>query len=192
MKKIIVLLIICFPYMGFGQKLSLSTNLLEYANLGTLNMEASLALAQKFSVNTSVKYNPFTYNKGDVEAQFQNRQRAFSLGVRYWPWHVYSDWWLGIKAQTQEYNKGGMDFMGNASEQNSLKTEEGDRYGLGLSAGYTLLINENLNLDFGLGLWGGVTKYYVYSCPNCGLLEKKGMKKFIKPNDVLISLVYVF
>ncbi len=61
-----------------------------------------------------------------------------------------------------------------------------------MSAGYTLLIHKSLNVDFGLGLWGGIKKYSVYACPKCGVVESEGAKGFVMPNDVIISLVYVF
>lgn len=180
---VFIFIFILIPSLIFAQKFSLSTNLIDYANLGTINLEGNFALAQNWSINASVKYNPFTYKDGEPEAQFQSRRRTFALGSRYWPWHIYSDWWFSGKIQYEEYNSGGII---------SKRTEEGDRYGLGVSSGYTLLVNKNFNIDFGLGFWGGIKKYSIYACQNCGLTEKEGVKSFIMPNDILVSLVYVF
>lgn len=74
----------------------------------------------------------------------------------------------------------------------SRKTEEGDRFGAGLYAGYTHMLSSHFNLEFGLGLWGGMASYRQYSCPVCGLTTDSGTKAFILPDDVMISLVYVF
>ena len=183
MKKYLILIILLYPSLIMAQRFSISTNLIGYANFGTLNLEASYAVAQNWSINASAKYNPFTFKEGDPKVQFQNRQKTFSIGTRYWPWHVYSDWWIGGRFQHQEYNTGGILFR---------RTEEGDRYGIGISAGYTLLVNKKFNIDFGLGCWGGLKEYTTYSCPLCGIVEKEDVSLFIMPNDILISLVYVF
>ena len=110
-------------------------------------------------------------------------EALFAAGARFWPWHVYSGWWLGAKAQYQEYNRGGI---------RSALTEEGDRVGAGLSAGYSYMLLPHLNLDFGLGVWGGYAWYTSYACPVCGLTTDRGGKGFILPSDLLLSLTYVF
>ncbi len=119
LKLSLLLLFICV--MADAQRFSVSTNALEFANLGTINAELSYAPGQRWSINIGAKYNPFTFWDGEPEAQFQNRQRTIWFGARYWPWHVYSDWWIGLKTQAQEYNVGGI---------LSPRTEEGDRYGV--------------------------------------------------------------
>ena len=50
----------------------------------------------------------------------------------------------------------------------------------------------NLNLDFGIGFWGGYDRYTVYACPVCGLTTDAGEKVFFLPNDMILALVYVF
>lgn len=166
-----------------AQKFSISTDLLGYAQLGTMNVDASVAVAQKWSVNAGARYNPFTYREGDPETQFQYRQQSYSLGFRYWMWHTWSGWWLGGKARYQEYNSGGLV---------SAVTEEGDRFGAGVYSGYTLMVASHFNVEFGLGFWAGASIYDRYSCPSCGLTTDSGTKFFLLPDDMMISLVYVF
>lgn len=165
-----------------AQKFSLSTDLLGYARLGTMNIDASIAVSRRWSITVGARYNPFTYRKGD-EGQFQYRQQSYSLGTRMWPWHIWSGWWFAGKMRYQEYNYGGIV---------SDETEEGDRFGIGLYSGYTHMITPHLNLEFGLGMWNGVALYKTYSCPSCGLTVDAGNKYFILPDDIMISLVYVF
>ena len=74
----------------------------------------------------------------------------------------------------------------------SSRTEEGDRGGVGLYAGYSHMLTQHLNLEFGLGMWGGMSWYKIYSCPSCGLTLENGRKWFARPDDVMMSLVYVF
>lgn len=171
------------PIPARSQTLALSTNVIDYACLGTLNMESSYAVGQHWSLSVSARYNPFTYLKGDVERQFQYRQQSYALGTRYWLWHSFSGWWTGCKVRYQEYNVGGL---------LSREAEEGDRMGLGLAAGYTYMLSKHFNLEFGLGLWSGMAWYRRYSCPVCGLTTASGRKWFLLPDDVMLSLAYVF
>lgn len=166
-----------------AQDVALSTNIADYANLGTINAEAALTLARHWSVNAGFRYNPFSFKGGKGDAGLQSKQRTLSLGARYWPWHIYSGWWIAGKMQYQEYNRGGIV---------SMETKEGDRYGAGLSAGYTYMLSEHFNLEVGLGGWTGIDRYKTYSCPSCGRLLDEGNKYFVLLNDVLLSFSYIF
>lgn len=166
-----------------AQTVSLSTNLLDYACLGTLNADVSYSLSRRWSVTAGARYNPFTFRKGDPDKQFQLRQQSYSLGARLWPWHTWSGWWFAGKLRYQEYNSGGI---------RSLETREGDRFGAGLYAGYTYMLTSHLNIEFGLGMWSGMDVYRCYSCPVCGVTLESGKTHFILPDDIMISLAYVF
>ena len=182
MKKIFLLLLLFAATHGLrAQNFALSTNILDYADFVTLNLEASYGFARHWSVNTALKYNPFSYGKG--EDIMQHKQRAVSTGIRYWPWHVYSGWWLEADARYQEYNAGGI---------LSPETSEGDRFGLGLRAGYTYMPSPSLNLDFGIALWSGYDIYTVYECPECGKVIDSGAKYFVMPADFIVALTYIF
>lgn len=176
-----VVLLLSVSAVASGQKFSVGTNVVGYANLGTLNIEAEYAVAKRWTVSVGAKYNPFSYEAQGVE--FQNRQQLYAVGVRFWPWHTYSGWWIAGKLQYQEYNAGGI---------LSEKTEEGDRFGAGITAGYTYMLHPKINLQLGLGFWGGVSRYTVYTCPTCGITEDKGFKGFFLPNDIIIGISYVF
>ena len=178
---ILSLCLVLLPLLSHAQQFSLSTNAADWANLGTVNVEASVAVARHWSINIAGRYNPWTFGKeGD---RVQNRVRGASAGVRWWPWNVYSGWWVGTRAQWEEYNRGGI---------RSPRTEEGDAYGAALSAGYSLMLHPNINIEFGAGFWGGWHRYRVYSCPTCGKIENEGSGAFILPSDLLVSIVLTF
>lgn len=166
-----------------AQELALSTNIMGYLNFGTLNLETSYALARRITVNAGVKYNPFSFPVGEDGDKMQNRQQTYALGVRYWPWYVYSGWWMSAKAQYSEYNTGGIV---------SADTTEGDRVGAGISAGYSYMLNPHFNLEIGAGVWAGNDRYTQYTCPTCGRIVEKGDRFFILPNDIMVSVTYVF
>ena len=113
-----------------AQRFSVGTNVADWLSLGTMNASASAAVARHFTLNAEARVNPWTFNTNDSETQLQNRHQTYSIGTRWWPWYVYSGWWVGLAAQYQEYNRGGIF---------SRNTEEGDAFGAVLSAGYTLI-----------------------------------------------------
>ena len=183
MKRIYLIVVAVFlSHMEMdAQKFSVSTNLLGYAALGTMNLDASYALSRRWSLVAGVIYNPFSFSSG--EDQYQMRQLSYCLGARLWPWHIWSGWWFASKIRYQEYNMGGI---------LSPQTEEGDRIGAGLYSGYTYMDSRHFNMEFGLGFWAGLDKYRKYSCPKCGLTLQQGDRAFILPDDLIVSLVYVF
>lgn len=177
----VLMFLCCIP--SFAQKFQVSTNAIGWASLGTANVQLDYAVGRKWTVGLDARYNPFSFKrKGDWD-RMQLKQRSLSAMARWWPWHVYSGWWVAGKFKWQEYNMGGIV---------SARTEEGNRFGAGISAGYTMMLGEHWNVEFGAGLWGGLKKYKVYACPKCGLKLEDGNKTFIMPNDVAISFAYVF
>lgn len=183
LKKLLLIIIAvsAFSSAASAQRWSVGTNVAQWANLGTINADASVAAGRHTSVGVGFRYNPWVF--GGEEQRLQNKQRTAYVYGRWWPWNVYSGWWIGAKGQVEEYNQGGI-FKRQA--------EQGDAYGLGISAGYTLMLHKHLNLDMGIGGWGGYTKYVVYACPTCGKVVDSGSKWFLMPDDVFLSLVYIF
>ena len=113
-----------------------------------------------------------------------HQQQAVYLGFRYWPWYVYSGWWFGIKGQYKDFATSGI-------WRPALNT--GSSVGAGLSAGYTFLLHERLNLDFGIGAWGGrMLKHTLYECPVCLDIRETGPKWFAGIDEISISIIYIF
>lgn len=171
-----------FLWVAVGaQNYAVTTNVLDYMDFGTMNIEASCGIARQWTLLAGVKYNPFYWKIKGTE--MADRQRSVEAGARFWPWHIYSGWWMAGKLKWQEYNLGGI---------TSQLASDGDRYGGSLSAGYTFMLNTHLNLDIGLGLWGGYDVYTAYECLHCGKIKGEGEKFFILPNDILLTISYIF
>ena len=144
MKKILLMAAaLLVGAVASAQRLSVATNVLDYADFGTLNVEGDVAVARQWTLTAGAKYNPFLF-KADTPEPLSARQQLYAAGVRFWPWHVFSGWWIGGKVQYQEYNRGGI---------RSAVTDEG---------------------------------------PVCGVTEESGEKTFILPNDLALTLSYVF
>ena len=182
-RTLLTMIAVLAPLLLPAQSWSASVNTIDYLNFGTIGAEASAAVSRHFTVNASAKVNPWTFHRGDPDIQMQNRHQTYALGARWWPWNVYSGWWVSCYAQYQEYNRGGI-FR--------RRTEEGDAFGMGLSAGWSLMLHSNINLDLGLGFWGGRKIYTEYECPWCGRVTDTGAKWFLMPNELIVALLFTF
>lgn len=179
--------LLALPFEASAQDWSLSINAADLANLATMNVDVGIAVDRHWTLNGGVKYNPWTFKRNEntrqITGQYQNRKLSVSAGARWWPWNVYSGWWTGSRIQYQAYNRGGL---------RKKSTEEGDAFGLAFSGGYSMMLNKHINLDLGFGIWGGYTLYTRYSCPKCGEILDKGGKWFVLPNEVIVSLSFIF
>lgn len=186
MKKSIIALLaltILSTPLSAQKKWAVETNIIDWCNYGTLNVEASRSLNRYSTVTAGVRFNSWTFKFGDTVSK--NAARSASVGVRFWPWHIYSGWWFAAKAQMEEYARG-MVF-------NLKEYREGYAYGASFSLGYALMLGPQWNLNFGLGGWLGYERYSRYSCPGCGI--KRGEKSgfFALPNnETKIAVMYVF
>lgn len=201
MKKLIATLLSLLFIIFFGaaaataQTWAVAVNAADAVELGTIGVEGSAAVGQHWSIHANAKVNPWTFGRRDTSAdnnglfqspnpdQKQDRKQVYAAGVRWWPWNVYSGWWIGGKGQYQEFNYGGL---------LTETSQEGDAFGAGFSGGYSLMLKEHWNLDFGLGVWGGWTKYRKFAYPENGKITEEGHKWFFLPNEAILSLVYIF
>ena len=183
--KRFLLLFILLPLLmqpARAQRYTVGTNAVDWFCLGTLNAEASAAVGRELSIHVGAELNPWTFRAGDPEQQLQMRQNSYWAGLRWWPWHVYSGWWMGADLRYTVYNGGGII---------QRESEEGDAYGMGVWGGYSVMINSLWNLDLGVGSWGGWKKYVRYACPVCGVTTERGQKAFWLP-DARIAIQFVF
>lgn len=162
--------------------IGIATNIVGYANLITLNAEATYKLKERLSVHAGVKYNPFTFNK-DNENQMQNRISAMQIGIRFWSWHTNSGWFTGGGAEFGYFNYGGII---------SKETHEGWRAGVNIIGGYSLMLSRHFNFEFGLGLFTGYRDSKRYACPKCGETLGTEKKIYVAPNNLLAQIVYLF
>jgi len=184
MKKIYLfsLLLLCVPVISSAQKVSVSTNLVDWANLLTYNGEVGVAITRHVSVVAGGRYNNLQ-KTGDDHIITQNRQKTFYAGARYWFWYANTGAWAGAKAQYQEQAQSGLW---------RLALNESKNVGLALSGGYAILIGKHFNIDFGLGFWAGRRlEYTLYDCPVCLNVRDQGPRFFILPDNIYITIAFV-
>ena len=184
-KRLIVILaaLLGCAFSASAQRYAVSTNIPDWAFLGTMNAKGEIAINNNWSLQAGARYNPWTFNAGNPDKQMEDRKLTLGANVRAWPWTVFTEWYISGGVQWEQYNRGGI--WGR-------KTEEGDAYGLTFGAGYTFMVKEHFNIEAGIGGWAGLKNYRTYRCPYCGRMEEEGRKFFILPNEITIALVYVF
>ena len=180
--RILLLALLAFAPAAHSQTVSVSTDLLGYADRLTLNGAASVALSRRWTANLELRYNPFSF-KAEEGNVTQTKQRSAYLGGRFWPWHVYSGWWMGAGLRLQEYSR---------SPRHSPETTEGLRMGAGFAGGYSYMLTTWLNLELAAGLWAGWDRYRQYDCPRCGAVVEEGERPFLLPYGTMLNLSVIF
>lgn len=184
MKKFVILLCIAIlsSFSAKAQKFSVGTNLVEWATYGTANLDFGFSIARHFSVALGGCINPWDFSKGDDFAYCKDKT-AYA-GIRYWPWYVFSGLWIQAKGQYKNFSNTGL-------WRPAL--DEGTGVGAGLALGYTLMIHEKFNIEFGAGGWGGkLTDHTLYCCPKDMEIRETGPKWFADLDEVSVALMFIF
>jgi len=183
-KRIIsVIVLSLITLQSFGQQFTVSTNGIDWLNLGTINAKASVSFARNFTAEIGGKYNGWSFTKKSSGLLIENRQTSFSAGVRYWPWYVNSGWWVALKGQYKYYRMTGLW---------RYAVNESKGVGASVSGGYAFMVTPHFNIDLGLGVWGGrLLDYNLYHCPRCMELRESGARNFIDLDEISVSFVFI-
>jgi len=194
--RIIILLILSFHVISArGQNFSVSTNVADWADFITMNVELGIPLAQHFSVHAQTRINPWVFGIKEGEASYDDivdlekagflkKKTQVGLSARYWPWYVFSGFWVKGKLQFSSYDRGGK-FLG-------AERKIGDAFGGGLGVGYTFMLSTNWNIEAGAGFWGGMTHESVRENVVTPKAPDAVWKRFIALDEIVVAFVYVF
>lgn len=189
---------------GEQARWAFSTNLVNWAWFGTANASAQYSVSRRLTLTAAARYNGFTYDE-NKPSQFETRQQTYGLGMRFWPWYTYSGFWFEGRALFSQYNEGGLKILGSSEYAltGTLTAEEGYRVGPSVGLGYSVQVTSWFNIDVGLYGWAGRRWYKTYSCTKCGeRIDPNGVNLgfdspaskgwFIRPDEALISLMFIF
>jgi len=165
---------------------AISTNLYDYADLGTANIEVQRVLGRNITSDMILKANLWNFKDGEMR---DNRQ-DFQIGLRYWPWYTYSGIYVKGFAQVEEYATGGLNKFFTLGRGEG--PEKGSAYGVGAGFGYSLMLAKHFNLDFGLTGWAGYRDYFKFNDAKFSKPVEHNHKMFAAPADFNISLMWVF
>jgi len=183
-KGLLVLILLLSSVCANAQRFTVGTNIVDWANYGTINVDMGYALAQHFSVVAGAKVNPFEWNINDNPV-YQKQKVAYA-GLRIWPWYVNSGMWIQLKGQYADYAFTGV-------WRPAL--DQGKAAGAGLAIGYTFMLGEKLNFEIGAGGWGGyLMEHNVYELPNATHLRESasGPRSFYDIDNITAAFVFVF
>jgi len=192
---------------GLNARMALSVNAVDLGWFLTPNLGMQYAVGRHWTVKAEVKYNRWTFNDGSADSRVRHARQEYSLGGRWWGWYTYTGWWIGLSAKYREYSGCGLSSLNPGSWGDRYVKEEGDAVGAALSFGYSVQITEWLDIDFGLGIWGGNAWYRQYSgeadgsgnvCPRYGKRTDASVDApashtlFIAPDEVMVTAVFIF
>lgn len=192
-----IMLTTCMAFFFFGnaqaQKAAVKTNLL-YDATSTLNLGFEFGLSEKWTLDVSGNYNPWTFNDNRKMKHWLVQPEA-----RYWLCEKFNGHFFGIHAHGAQYNWGGMlpwgfkdgKMFGIESRQMSNHRYEGWLVGAGVSYGYQWILGNRWNLEASVGVGYARLSYGKYNCEKCG--EKLGdeRRNYVGPTKAAISLIYI-
>lgn len=169
------------PKTDYTPEFVLKTNML-YDLTTSINLGAELKTSDKYTVDLSVNYNPWTFsnNKKFKHVLVQPEVRRWNDGAfkgSFWGFH-------GIYAY---YNVGGIDLSSSLKDHRY----QGSLYGLGISYGYQWVLSPVWRLEASVGLGYVHSNYDKYECQTCGKFIKSGNKNYFGPTKAALSLIYV-
>lgn len=169
---------------GEVEKWSIGTNAIDWAEFGTINVEAGIPLSRHWSVVLGTKINPWQFKKTDPDYIIQDRKITGYAGARYWSWMVFSGFWAEGRIQYQKFDVGGLW---------RPSVDSGQAVGVGLSAGYTFMLSPHINLELGAGFWAGYAfEYNLIHCGFCDTVRESGPRWFIFPENIKVAVAFVF
>ena len=157
--------------------------MVEWANFGTINIDAGASVSQHFSLFAGVKFNPWKFETA-YGMPVYNNQTTVHAGARYWPWYVYSGWWLGAKLKYTDFAETGV---------LRPKLFKGNGVAAGASFGYTWMLSKHLNLELGAGVCAGrLFECSCYRTAKSMVLLSSAPRNYVYIDDVALTLMYVF
>ena len=166
--------------------LVIKTNLPAIA-LRNINIAGEISLspdntAHPLTLHIPVSYNPFNYS-GDAKL----KHIAVQPELRLWKGGAFSKFFVGLHAHYAYYNIGGISGINRQLKANRY---QGNLFGMGVSGGYTHMINDRFGVESVLGLGYAFMDYDVYDCQHCGAKTGEESKVYFGPTKFSISLVY--
>lgn len=186
----VLLLILSSSFAAHAQKVALKTNLL-YDATTTINMGLEFGLSQKWTLDISGNYNPWTFDNNQKWKHW-----AVQPEFRLWTCEKFNGHFFGFHLHGGQYNVGNInaDFKFLNNDFRILKDHriEGWFAGAGIAYGYAWVLGKHWNLEAEIGFGYAYTRYDKYDCVTCGEKRGRAVHNYVGPTKAALSLVYVF
>ena len=165
---------------------ALKNNLL-YDAIATPNLEIEFRLAQHWTLEAGVGFNPFPLND---ETFPKWRHVAAWVQPKYWICGAFQRDFVALNVGYAHYNVAGGTYpIGWMYNQVKDHRYQGDAVLFGASYGWHFPITHYFSIELEAGVEGGYTWYERYECKHCGLKNDEGGRWFALPK-VAVSLVF--
>lgn len=166
-----------------AQNVAVKTNALYWATT-SLNAAAEVRVSDKWTVELSLGYNPFTFSDNK-----KIKHIAVQPEVRYWFCHTFAGHFVATHLIYSHYNAGGI----NIPLFTELKNNrfQGDLGAIGIAYGYSwMLPSKRWSIEAEVGVGYGITKYSKYECATCGSKIADETKHFFMPTKLAVTFIY--
>lgn len=161
--------------------LAVKTNLL-YALTSTFNLGAEVRLSDRYTLDLSVNYNPWTF--GDNK---KIKHLMFQPELRYWLCEAFDGHFFGFHAQYARFNAGGVGFSDYMKDHRF----QGNLFGAGFSYGYEWYLSPRWSMEATIGFGYNFMDYKTYECKDCGKYQGSNTKHYFGPTKAGVSLIYM-
>lgn len=198
MKRYLLLASILLASVGAiqAQEVGVKTNIL-YWGSATPNLGMEFALADRWTVDVSGGYNPWTFNE---EENLKWKHWLVSPEVRYWFCESFHGHFIGINGNYTQFNISGLplsDFFinlhSNVPQSGSLKNSRinGWAVGAGITYGHQFIISRRWNLELTAGFGWWYTEYDQFESRKCGLFQQRVKQHALGLTSLGISFIYI-
>lgn len=180
-QTLLVVTFLLLPETSFSQQLGVKTDLVSDAFLSP-NLGVEFSLSNRFTLETSVRYNPFKQENTHNKLHWFVRPE-----LRWWASSKFSGHFLGIYTSYGVYNVAGMNQPLGPKEYRY----EGEAYGAGISYGYQWKLARRWRIETSLSAGYIHTSYDYYNCHICGEKLGHNTQRLLRPTKAAISIVFL-
>lgn len=164
---------------------ALKTNLL-YDLTTTFNLGAELRVGDRYTLDLSVNYNPWTFSHNK-----KLKHLLIQPELRYWLCEPFNKHFFGAHLMYSRFNVGNLNFPLDILPSLDDYRYQGNLYGGGFSYGYQWYLSPRWSMEATFGFGYFYMDYKKYECHNCGKYIESGDKHYFGPTKAGISLIYM-
>ncbi|MDL2278222.1 DUF3575 domain-containing protein [Parabacteroides sp. OttesenSCG-928-G07] len=185
MKKVLFLfLLLASMTTVSAQKFAVKSNLL-YDATTTLNLGVEMGLSEKWTLDISGNYNPWTF--GSDEPKTRLKHWLVQPELRYWLCEKFNGHFFGVHGHYADYNVGGIKFLSQNMENHRY---QGYLYGAGISYGHQWILSNRWSIEGVIGVGWAHLNHDKYPCTECGTSMKKDSRDYFGVTKAAISIIY--
>lgn len=173
----------CLP--AAAQKVAVKTNALYWAT-ASLNAAVETRLSDKWTLDMSLGYNPFTFSNNK-----KLKHIAVQPEARYWLCSTFAGHFVAGHVVYSHFNAGGVKFPFGIFPDLADYRYQGNLGAIGVGYGYSwMLPSKRWSIEAEAGVGYGFVSYTQYECRTCGSRIGKEKRGFVMPTKLAVSIIY--